>query len=97
MAQWLAKKGRKLDDEDLEEPDPIYPDLIPLWHAWHELSLSRPVGMALGALPWSELSRFCEDHGVEGALRLRWIRLLRAMDSTYMRWQAEDRKRRGGR
>lgn len=33
-------------------------------------------------LTWTDMSRWCEDHGIRGEERLRVIRLLRAMDGT---------------
>lgn len=80
MARWLAKRGRSL----AAEPDPIFPDLIPVWNAWHELSTSRTVGMAASGIPWVEMSRYCEDMGIVGAMRLRWIRLMRRMDVAFI-------------
>jgi hypothetical protein len=37
--------------------------------------------MAMGGLPWADMSRWCQDNGINGEERLRCIRLLRAMDS----------------
>lgn len=72
-----------------EKPEDVYPDLLPLWNAWHDLSMSRPTGMSAGGLPWAELSAWCQDNGIDGAARLRSIRLLRAMDATFLMHQAE--------
>lgn len=88
MAQWLAQKG-KAPQTQVAEPDDLYPDLIPVWNAWHELHTSRPIGMTAGGVPWSEQSRWCEDNGVHGERRRRWVRLLRAMDCAYLRHTAE--------
>jgi hypothetical protein len=66
-----------------EKPD-LHPDLWPVWRGWHDLNAGRPVGMAAGGLPWSEMSQWCEDHGIGGADRLRWCRLFRAMDSAFL-------------
>lgn len=52
--------------------------------------------MAASGVPWSEQSRYCEDNGIDGAARLRWIRLLRAMDLVYLTHTNEQRKPRKG-
>lgn len=77
-----------------DEPEPVFDDLYPVWNAWHDLSTSRPTGMTSSGIPWAEQSRYCEDHGIDGAERLRLIRLLRAMDMTYMRHLAGESKAR---
>ncbi len=40
--------------------------------------------MAAGGLPWVDMSRWCEDHGIDGADRLRWCRLFRALDGAFL-------------
>ena len=100
MARWLANKGKA--SRDLDEPEPIFDDLYPIWHAWHDLNTSRPIAGGMVPMPlalsWSELSRYCEDHGIAGESRRRWIRLLRAMDVAYLGVIAEGRaaRRRSG-
>lgn len=83
VAKWLERRGMEAPN-GLREPEPIHPDLIPIWRAWHDLGVSRPSGMVASGVPWAEMSAYCEDHGIRGPLRLRWIRLLRAMDLTYL-------------
>lgn len=56
--------------------------------------MSRPLGMAASGLPWHELVAYCEAHDVVGPQRLRWIRLLRAMDAEFLRHQAARAKER---
>lgn len=62
------------------KPAEVHEDLIPIWRAWHEISEGRQIGMAMSGLAWAEMSRYCEDVGVHGEQRLRWCRLMRAMD-----------------
>ncbi len=92
MAEWRKRKGIPKPQALEEKPDEVWPELIPIWNAWHELSVSRPVGMAASGVPWAEQSRFCEDNGIHGQERLRWIRLLRAMDLVYLSQSAEKAK-----
>lgn len=91
VAQWATGIGLVV----AEEPEPIYPELLPIWHAFWTLSTSRPTGFTVGGIPWAEASRYCADHGIGGAQRLRWVRLLRAMDLVYLgNYAEESRKRR---
>lgn len=96
LAEWRKKRGIPQPLALDEKPADIFPDLIPIWNAWHELSTSRPVGMAASGVPWSEQSRYCEDHGIDGPARLRWIRLLRAMDLVYLTHSNKRKPRKGG-
>lgn len=83
-AQLRAASGRP-QIKRVEEPEDVYEDLLPVWNAWWiDLTAGRALGMAASGLTWGDLSRWCEDHGIHGQERLRWCRLLRAMDSTAM-------------
>jgi hypothetical protein len=94
VAEWLRERGRDVPAE-LIEPPAIFDDLAPVWIAWHTLSISRPAGMAATGIPWGEMSCYCADHGIDGPLRLRWIRLLRAMDLVWLTYSTDTRRRRG--
>ncbi|MFY9342224.1 MAG: hypothetical protein WAT39_07035 [Planctomycetota bacterium] len=87
LADWLRANGRKVpakvQDQTRAEPA-IDADLMPVWSAFWQLVGSRQVGMAAGAIPWSELSRWCEDHEIGGEDRRRWCRLLSAMDLAWL-------------
>ena len=70
--------------DGIGEPPEVFTDLLSIWHAFHDLSCSRPSGFGPGALSWQELSCYCADHGIDGQYRLRFVRLLRAMDCTFL-------------
>lgn len=89
----MRKNGIAIPDE-LVEPEAVFDDLLPVWNAWHDLSVSRPAGLSAGGVPWLEMSRYCEDHGIEGPVRLRWIRLMRAMDLVFLMAQVETKAKR---
>ena len=79
-AQLRIAQGRAPLKRSMDEPDEVFEDLQQLWAAWWTLNSGRQIGMAASGLSWLDLSRWCEDHGIEGEERLRWCRLLRAMD-----------------
>lgn len=62
----------------------MFDDLLRVWVAWWEIGAGRSVGMAMGGLTWTDMSRWCEDNGISGEERLRWCRLFRAMDGVAM-------------
>lgn len=84
----MRKKGKKLsfmtDDDVSDDPPELFPDLLPVFESWGELCSSRQSGMSLTGLSWSEVSQWCEDHGMTGRWRLRWIRLVRALDMVFV-------------
>ena len=89
----MAKKGKKAP-ANVGEPAPIFRDLQPIYDAWHDLSVSRQSGMSPVGLPWAELSAYCADNGIVGRQRLRWIRLLRAMDAVFLVEQSKSAEER---
>jgi len=56
------------------------------WHAFIELSNDRPVGMSIGAMPWSSIDRYGERHGIAGDEFDRFARLMREMDTAFLGW-----------
>jgi len=89
----LRKRGQAVPDE-FDEPPQIHDDLIPIWAAYYDLGASRQSGMSPVGIPWVEMSTYCEDHGISGGAKLRWIRLLRALDQTFLRHYAKESKAR---
>lgn len=87
-ADLRQRQGRApLIDED-HEPE-LFDDLQGIWCAWQQLLGDRG-GMG-ESIPWSAMSRWCEDNGIHGAERLRWCRLIRATDLSSLAEQAKRR------
>ena len=87
------KRGKKpaaeLEPDDKPE---LFEDLTTVWHAFHDLSTSRPAGMSASGLPWVEVSRYAADHGIDGAERLRFCRMIRALDVVFLMEMAKRRE-----
>ena len=81
-AQLRIAQGRAPLKRSMAEPDEVFEDLQAVWDGWWHLGAGRQVGMAIGGLSWTEMRNWCEDHGITGEERLRWIRLMQAMDAT---------------
>lgn len=81
-AQLRAAQGRPPLKESEPEPDDVFEDLRQVWDAWWDIGAGRASGFSMTGLTWTDMSRWCEDHGIRGEERLRVIRLLRAMDGT---------------
>lgn len=88
-AEWLANRGKTTSVTIEPEPE-LFEDLNETWQAWQTLNLCRPAGMSPSGIPWSELSRYGTDHGMEGDELLRFCRLVHAAD---IAWLAEQSKR----
>lgn len=76
------------------EPDEVHEDLTEIWNGFTELSARRQAGMGCEPVARSEMSTWCDDRGITGDDKLRAIRLLSAMDDTFLkvmadRWAAE--------
>ena len=42
-------------------------------HAWEDLSTCRPIGMAVGPIPWTAAMEWCDRHDLdEQSARLLW-------------------------
>jgi hypothetical protein len=72
-------------------PVPVEPelraDLRWIWNAWSDdlIDCRDTGGMgSVAAIRWSEASRWCEDHAIDGAERLRFVRLVRELDRAYV-------------
>jgi len=65
------------------------------WSAFRSLSTDRPVGMALGPVPWSSIDRFACRYHITGDEFDRFCDLIQAMDAAYRAYherQAENAK-----
>jgi hypothetical protein len=74
----------------LREPE-IYPDLNDITDAFAVLSFSRSNGFNLGFIPLTEIAAYCKMFEVEDLER--FIRLIRAMDVTYIESVEERNKK----
>jgi len=64
------------------------------WGAFGELSTDRPIGFGRGPIPWSAIDRYAWRHGINDPdEHARFVRLIRAMDETYLNWHAERDKK----
>lgn len=48
--------------------------------AWADLSTERPVGFAVGAIPWSRIVAWCEFHGLDREASQVLIHVIRKLD-----------------
>ncbi len=60
--------------------------------AWQDLSTCRPIGMAVGAIPWPAIVQWCEWHEIDHDIAVILVRIIRQLDND--RAEAEASKRR---
>lgn len=81
----MRKKGRavpkELDEDD--NPPTLDIDLAPIFKAWTDLMDSRQASSYEG-IWWSEISTYCDDHGVHAADKGRWCRLVKSLDRWFL-------------
>lgn len=69
----------------LENKPQLHDYLIWVWNAFHQLSSTRNVGMAVGPIPWDSLDQFAQRHGIEDEDQFENFRhLITVMDSAYL-------------
>ena len=80
----------------LERPE--LPDHLQfVWSAWWELHTDRPMGMAVGPIPFTAIDRYASRFGVDDADHFEAFReAVRGIDGTYLKWVNERRDSRGG-
>jgi len=102
--QWQLNWGDKIEWlEDLAEEDGVEPKALQerpqlpdhlqfVWSAWWELHTDRPVGMAVGAIPFSAIDRYAARYGIDGMDHFDAFReAVRALDGAYLKWAGERR------
>lgn len=90
---WRARRGIPIPKALADRPV-LKPHLLPVMEAYQEVCTSRTMGFGAGPIPRTELSAWCEDNGIAGVRRLRWIRMLRALDLAELTHHARGRKAR---
>lgn len=80
---------------ELEAEGPeLLPETAPYWEAWQVLSLSRPSGFGVGAIPISEIKAYLELYQVDDLdERIRYVRLIQAADGEFLKVMAERSKK----
>lgn len=68
----------------------MHPGLQFYVDAFNLLTTSRQVVQGgIGRIPYSEISRFCEDENIVGEMRDDLFYLIRQMDDFYVKWQSD--------
>lgn len=57
--------------------------------AFMELATDRPVGFALGAIPWSSINAYAVRHHIAGDEFDRFTRLMREMDAGFLNYHSK--------
>jgi hypothetical protein len=66
------------------------------WSAFRSLSTDRPIGLAMGPIPWSSIDRFAGRYDIAGDDFDRFSELIQAMDAAFRDYherQTADAKR----
>ena len=72
----------------LAEKPELHEDLIIYWNAFFTLVWSRPIGMAIGYIPLSEITQYALILGYDDMESLeRFIYLIQSMDEVYVEAQ----------
>lgn len=95
MRPVFVEQGVLTADEadDFDDLDQIEPGLEPYWVGWHILRDDRHFGAMGGCstIFYSAISRYAEDHGIDGTEFDIFLTLLRAMDAEYLLWMSEQK------
>lgn len=74
------------------------PELLPglqfYVDVFNTLTTSRPIFQGgIGYIPYSEISQFCRDEGIEGEMREDLLFLIGELDRFYVEWQSKNIKK----
>lgn len=58
---------------DVDVPE-LFFDAMPLWRAFTELSQSRQIGFDVGYIPYSEITNWLTENGIESLEERQWRR-----------------------
>lgn len=61
--------------------------------AFWELSSTRSQGWGEGQIPWTAMKDYAEFHELEDDVARAFVQVMRAMDSAYLEWQADESRR----
>lgn len=73
--------------------------VLDFWLVWYyqaflDLHTCRNVGMDEGAIPWTAMNEYAKRYSVDDDDEFDFFcRLIRAMDSAYTKWKAEQREK----
>lgn len=86
----IAHRQKGPVSERIRNAPELLPGLQFYVDAFNLLTTSRQVVQGgIGRIPYSEISRFCEDEGIEGDTREDLFFLIGQMDHFYVDWQTK--------
>lgn len=81
-------KGRALPewyvDRPVEQPGDDF-----FLEAFADLSTCRPVGLAVGPIPWDRIVAYARWRSLGAALEATFVAVIRQMDDAFVEWSAE--------
>ena len=80
-----------MPDWFLDEP-PITEEGGFYLNAFHRLGRDRAIGMSVGPIPWSSMMAFADHVGLDDDNRVRFEKIISALDATYLKWVAAESK-----
>lgn len=84
-----ALAAKELDNMPL-----LFSGLLPYWNAFWELSGSRSMGFGMGSIPYSEITGWLDENGVDHWQDRRDYReIIRFIDRAYLDITAEQREK----
>jgi len=76
----------------LRIPD-LFPDAMPFYQAFNDLSGSRNSGMSIGMIPFSEISSYLDEEQIlSQEERGRWRHFITLIDAVWVSRQSESKK-----
>lgn len=70
----------------------LFPDLMPFWVAFQQLSTSRQSGMGMGYIPLSEIRGYLDEYRIiEWEDRLEWIQWIQTIDRNFVSIHSESK------
>lgn len=86
----MARMQNRLPPARIQNAPDLLPGLEIYYDAFNRLTSSRALAKGLvGAIPYSAISGYCKDEGIEGETREDMIYHVERLDLAYISWQID--------
>ncbi len=85
-------RGQPLPKWFIDRPESTPEDDFYLKAFW-DLSSTRSIGFGVGPIPWDQIVSYADRMGLEPDIAQGFVRIIQALDGTYLIWQEDERKK----
>ena len=95
MLEAAIERGLPVPSWAASEPELLPGDEFYI-EAFFELSSCRSLGWGVGPIPWRDIVQYGRFYELEPDVLRMFIRVIRAMDTVYLEWEAKRKPKKDG-